>query len=399
MNGPYRAVLGYERICFFSPEPERILNFALRQNLPIWDIDRREGGVLFSVSRVYRRRFREFEGELKRGERLERTKGGSIRFLSRFGKRLGFFAGLLFFFFVLILSSRLVWSVQVKGNEHHTENEIRTLLREVGVRPGVWKKSIDTGEAALRFQVQNPDFSFTSVNLIGTVAYVEVRERETVEKTKTESIYSNLVSEIAGRIVRYEVLDGQIQVKVGESIPEGMLLISGVRENKSGGFTPVRARGRVFAETLRRFEVTIPFRQRESVYTGREKEAVSYEFLGVSIGRSKLENSPFSSFETIELSEDMSVFGREIPIVKNSLVFLETEEKNETLTVDRARILAYDKYEEYKRDIFASDDEILQESAFLSQDEKGVTLSVEILAVENICEEKPFFYNASYLVY
>lgn len=395
MNRPYRAVLGYEKICFSSPSPERILNFALQYNIPVWGIARRENEISFFVSRAYRRYFREFEKSLPKSESLTREKKGSIRFLSRFGKRLGFILGLLFFFAALGISTRFVWSVQVKGNVIFTENEIREKLKEIGVAPGVLKKSINTGETSLRFQVENPEFSFLSVNLIGTVAQVEVREREQVDKTKTEEGLSNQVAKIAGKIVRYEVLSGEVQVKVGENVTEGMLLISGVRENKSGGFTALRARGRVFAETLRYFEETVPFEQTETVYTGREEEKKGYEILGLSLGNPTLSDAPFSSYETLELCEDVSLFGRELPIVQKSLVFLETEEKNEVLTVDRARVLAYDKYEEYKRGIFASDDVILEENVTFTEAENGVTISVEIRAVEDICEEKPFFYNAS----
>jgi len=246
--------------------------------------------------------------------------------------------------------------------------------------------------------VKNPEFSFLSVNLIGTVARIEVREREQVEKTKPEEQLSNQVAKIAGKIVRYEVLAGEIQVKIGESVPQGTLLISGVRENKSGGFTALNARGRVFAETSRCFRETIPLKQVETLYTGREKTRDSYEILGILFGNVSDSDPPFSSFECLEITEDVSLFGKELPITKKSLVFMETREKNEVVTVDRAKILAYDKYEEYKRDIFAFDDEILEENVTFSQSENAVTITAEILAIENICTEKPFFYNASYLL-
>lgn len=398
MNKLYRAVLGYEKLIFTSSEPERILNFTLQYNIPLWGIERNGSEISFFVSRFARRHFRAFEEKLLGNESIRWEKRGSVRFFARFGKRLGFFLGAVFFFAMLALSTRYIWSVQVKGQERFTENEIRARLKEIGIAPGALKKEINTSEAELLFQVENPEFSFLSVNLIGTVAQIEVRERESVEKTKPEEHFSNQVAKIAGKIVRYEVLAGEIQVKIGESVPQGTLLISGVRENKNGGFSALDARGRVFAETRRCFEETIPFAQRETLYTGREKVRESFEILGFSFGNSSVSDPPFASFETLTVTEDLSFLGRELPIVQKSLVFLETEEKNEVVTVDRAKILAYDKYEKYKRDIFASDDEILEENVTFSEDENGVTILAEIISVEDICEEKPFFYNASYLM-
>lgn len=398
MNGAFRAALGYERIRFFSESPERILNFILQYNIPVWDIEKGDGSISFCVSLGRRRYFRDFEKKLRGNEKIEREKKGSLWLFQRFGKRFGLFFGVLFFFASLAISTSYVWSVQVEGNEIYRENEIRDRLKEIGVAPGVRIKSIDTAEAALLFQVKNPEFSFLSVNLIGTVARVELRERESVEKTKTEETFSNQVAKIAGRIVRFEVLSGEIQVKIGESVPQGTLLISGVRENKSGGFTAVQAKGRVFAETYRRFEETILFEQKKTVYTGREEVYNSYQILGALIGGNGDPIAPFSQFELLETREDVTLFGKELPIVRTAKIFVETEEKNEVVTVDRARILAYDKYEQYKRDIFASDDKILEENVTFSESETGVTITVELVAVENICKEQPFFCNDSYRI-
>ncbi|MBR4287884.1 MAG: sporulation protein YqfD [Clostridia bacterium] len=398
MNRLYRAVLGYEKLIFSSSEPERILNFALQYNIPLWGIEKCGSEISFFVSRPARRHFRAFEEKLWAKESIRWEKRGSIRFFARFGKRIGFYLGIVLFFAMLSLSTRFVWSVQVKGQEKFTENEIRERLKEIGIAPGVLKKDINTSEAALLFQVDNPEFSFLSVNLIGTVARIEVREREAVDKTKPEDHFSNQVAEIAGKIVRYEVLAGEILVNVGESVPQGTLLISGVRENKSGGFSALDAKGRVFAETERCFKEIIPFSRVETLYTGREKVRDSYEILGFSFGNDSLSDPPFTSFETMEIVEDVSLFGKELPITRKSLVFLETEEKNEVVTVDRAKILAYDKYEEYKRDIFAFDDVILEENVTFSENESAVTITAKILAIEDICQEKPFFYNASFLL-
>ena len=51
MNGVFRALVGSWRLTFFSPRPERILNFALGKNLPFWALSYENGGNARQIRR------------------------------------------------------------------------------------------------------------------------------------------------------------------------------------------------------------------------------------------------------------------------------------------------------------------------------------------------------------
>ena len=73
--------------------------------------------------------------------------------------------------------------------------------------------------------------------------------------------------------------------------------------------------------------------------------------------------------------------------------FCEQVEKIESITVDTAKKKAYDIYEEYKRDTFAPEYEILEEKVEIIEEEDGLTLKIEVVAVEDIATEKPFSFS------
>ncbi len=391
MNGWFRFLVGYDRIRFASPHPERLLTFTLKQNIPIWDIDGTEGEIAFSILRSHRKNLAPFVESLQPEEHFSREKKGILKLWERFGKRWGFFSGVALFFLFLIGSTFFVWSVEIEGNDEIPTTEICQILGEMGLKTGALKSSVDPALFSLDFQVKDPRFSFASLNFVGTRAIFTVRERESVDKTPPAPVQTaNGVAACSGEIVRFEVMAGQIRVKRGQMVKKGDLLISGITEGQNGTFSVVEAKGRVFAKTWHRFETRIPLEAEETVFTGQEEKSVSYEILGLSFSSPHYEKSEFDRAKCIETEERLTFLGRNLPILLKERLWCEIGEKKERITVDRAKKKAYDKYEEYKRETFAIDTEILEERAEWVCDESGVTLRMEVDAVEDIFSSNPF---------
>ncbi|MBR7165525.1 MAG: sporulation protein YqfD [Clostridia bacterium] len=388
----YRFFRGIWRVTFRSPNPERILDMTHRYRIPIWHIFGEEGAVSISLSPASRRMLLQLIKPEKE-ESWEWKRQGILYVWDRFGKRLGLFLGAALFLFFSVFSTLFIWSVEVEGNVLLTEGEICEKMEKANLRPGVPISSVDTKEFSLLFQVENPEFSFASLNIIGTRAVLTVREREAVKSPEPEGAAANLVAAYSGEILRYEVLSGQIAVKRGETVPKGALLISGVVEKPNGTFSVVEARGRVFAKTKRYFEVTVPLKKNEISYTGREEVGYRFEILGLSASTHGFSHSPFAYSEYTEERERLEILGHCLPLLVYTRTHYETEEKIKAITVDRAKNLAYDKYEEYKGEVLLPDYEILEENAVVTTDERGVTLAVELVLSENIGQTAPFSYT------
>ncbi|MBQ3075170.1 MAG: sporulation protein YqfD, partial [Clostridia bacterium] len=129
-------------------------------------------------------------------------------------------------------------------------------------------------------------------------------------------------------------------------------------------------------------------------YEGDENKQVSYEVLGLSLSFPPFSTAPKKGERVLEFAEPLCFFGYRLPVVVREKIFLNSVEKKEEIEVDRAEKLAYDKYEQFKRDTFAESDEILWENVTLSTDEQGVTLTAELSAIEDICREVPFRFTA-----
>jgi similar to stage IV sporulation protein len=147
-------------------------------------------------------------------------------------------------------------------------------------------EGIDCRELENRLLRASPDISWVSVNLRGTVANVQVRERQ-VGQSALSPEDVNLVAACDGIISSVRLLTGEVVVKPGQEVRRGELLISGVRDSKAHGYSVVGARGEVMAQTEHTEIVRIPLQEEQKVYTGEEKCEKSIIFFKKSIKFSK----------------------------------------------------------------------------------------------------------------
>ena len=271
------------KIRFTSPEPQRLLNEILRKNIPVWGMENSDDCVSFHILPSRKKYFKRFIDTLTEEETWEEIPRGILHLFALFRKRIGFFIGFFFLALSLLLSTRLLWGVEIHGNVNTPSHKIREELAEYGLSEGKLLSKLDAKDISLRFDVGHDEYVYVGINIVGTCAKVEIREQEyTKEPVPSYEGAVNQVARTYGKVIRFEVLSGQISVKKGDLVREGDLLISGIRETKNGSFYPVKAVGRVFAETNRSFSVTVPLEETVRVY-GDEKKEKYLEILGFSL--------------------------------------------------------------------------------------------------------------------
>lgn len=238
--------------------PERFLNEAAARGIPLWDITRRE------ISLFYRCRASDYRALRPAARaasvRMHVVKRWGLPFLLRpFRLRWGAAVGLLLFVAVLQLLSSRVWVVQVRGNERVSEQAIREVLRPLGIYEGTTVAAADIPQLQLSALQQLPDITWLTVNFEGSVATVEVKERQETPPHATGAP-ANVVASCDGVVLSVDAVTGQAMVKVGDAVTTGTLLISGVMDSKVGPQLK-HAEGTVRARTVRTVTVTVPFEE------------------------------------------------------------------------------------------------------------------------------------------
>lgn len=261
--------------------PERFFNLCAGNGLVLRKLRKTPDGYLCWMLLPEYRKARRLARKAKATLRIQR-KSGLPFFLFRHRKRKAFGAGILLALALLWAASLIVWDIRIEGNTRYTDDSIRNFLRENGVDCGRAVEEIDCQaiEAALRNQY--PQITWVSAQISGVRLIIQVKENfGLLEIPESDTSPADLVADRSGVITEIVATSGIPQVKAGEQVAEGQVLISGriPLYNDSAElirYQEVAAGGTVTAQ------VQIPYSWERSVFQ-EENRILSRRLKGVSL--------------------------------------------------------------------------------------------------------------------
>ncbi len=369
------------------------LDLLVRYDIPFYGLKMAETTACFYLYAPYFREYERLRGERRfAGETRKRL--GLIPYLARYKARAGLLVGGVLGVFLLVFSSLFVWDITVSGTETIPESAVLTALEENGLVLGSFIPRLDTERLEGVLALELDGLSFVSVNLRGTVASVELRERErNTEPVDTESP-SNLVAAMDGQIESVEVVGGRNMVKAGDIVKKGDILASGIIDSTALGYRLVRARGVITARTSVTLVSEIPLETTEKVYTGEKDTHYRIKFFAKTLNFYKKDGFSPENCDTIEESRRLYLFGIiKLPIFMEKTVYAYYEETPRTLSEAEALEMAKDDIRR-GRDALLSDAEILARHTEVSTDGKTLILRETVDCILDIAKEVKLGVNA-----
>ena len=277
---------GYVIISVSGFSVARFMNLAAARGIYLWDIRPGPGGTTMKVSIKGFRMLKDCSRKTKCRYKILERRGLPFR-MHRWQKRGLYSWGVLMFAAALFALSSFVWKISVTGTDRIDPAEITAYCRELGLKPGSLKRSVDTKEIADRLILEFPDISWVAVSIKGTNA--EVKISETIEEPEIvdRETPSNIVADKPGIIESITVSSGRPVVVPDQVVDTGDLLISGEVPIMDGeaevGKTYVPAVGTVIARYKTEVSAAVPFTYSEIVYTGEVKTDISLNLFGKNI--------------------------------------------------------------------------------------------------------------------
>jgi similar to stage IV sporulation protein len=277
--------------------------------------------------------------------------------------------------------------VNVTGNVSITTEEMLERLSAYGVREGAFIPSLDMNDIASHVLLEAGNISFLKINIRGTVASVEVRERREGEKEDASSAPSNLVARYSGQIEGLEVMGGSCKVQYLQPVKKGELLVSGVIDSAALGYRLVRSRGKVLARVTLTYESEIALKTAEKVYTGEEITKKSIKIFSKSLNISKKTTIPYENYDIIINKEKIYLFGKiELPIFVVTETVREYREEERFLTEIEAKARALAEIDKKSRAELEGA-EILSRTEETETREDSLFMRTEVYCIIDIAEE------------
>ncbi len=226
-NGYLRYIKGCVAVRLCGGSVERFLNICRQHGIFMWNIRRADGEAC--VCEVRAADFKRMIPYLKKtGTRAKIIKKTGIPFyFPFFKKRIIFFAGVAGCLAALNFTMDYVWAVEYVGNVQISDDELSDFLDGENIHYGAKKDSISCEEEEKRLRERFPNVTWTSIYFEGTKLYVEIKENEKSEPVSSQVEGTDIVADESGEIVSIITRNGVPNVKAGDIVDVGDVLVSG----------------------------------------------------------------------------------------------------------------------------------------------------------------------------
>lgn len=227
---------------------------------------------------------------------------------------LGVILGVFFGFIFLMFASNYTWQIKIFGIEELTEKDIINVLSENNIKKG--KINLQSSKEIEDVLTNNYDrIAQVSVIRVGTAIIINLSEKLIYEEEK----FSPITAKYNGIVKEINAITGTINVKIGEYVNVGDVLILPFNINSNGEKISVKPlaeiKGEIFIVNKQELKKT----EQVLVRTGKKKTVYKYKFNNLNLFSGKSKNS-FAIFETVVYNENISSI---LPLNRDVCVFYE----------------------------------------------------------------------------
>lgn len=264
---------------------------------------------------------------------------GVIPGLRAMGKRLGLLGLMGAMILLVVWLQGHILFFRVEGNETLPDQAVLSALEDCGVGFFTSARGIDLDALKNEMIARLPQLSFVTVNVEGCEAVVVVRQREEKPKVGKSAAPANILAEKAGIITEVTATGGTPQVKTGDLVTSGQLLISGVT-NLDKTLMLSRAEGEVYARTWTPLDGIIPKTMLKKQYTGRTQRRFAVTFGKKTIKFYKTSGISYGNYDKMATEKPLTLPGGYVLPVKITVMeFREYEPEPQTILEAQAEML------------------------------------------------------------
>ena len=209
---------------------ERFINLCALGRVRVWDMTCYDGYIKGKISARDFHRLRRIVR--KTGVKLTITeKVGLPFYIRQHNHRVGLIVSMMFYIVFCIVMNRFVWCIDATDGNKFSREQIISAAENAGLRHGIYVSKFDEEKAAREiFKAFEGELSWVKVNIKGSLAVIEYREKNEKLQIEEKGEPSNIIADFDGIIVCDETYQGAKNISRGSAVKKGDVLISGVVE-------------------------------------------------------------------------------------------------------------------------------------------------------------------------
>lgn len=220
----------------------------------------------------------------------------------------------------LLAVTQVVWRVEIVDGGAYVA-EISAALTEMGITPPFLRASVDLGELRDALEWRYPRIAWFECGWRGGTLVIRPVEGVLPRRDGETEGACDVVAARDGIVYTIVTKAGTPQVKPGQLVRKGEVLIKGEERMANGGVTPVAAQGSIIARVWTGASVRMPAYETVTHYTGQEQTVWTLRTPWFDLW--SMADSPFAHYDIrVSSTTACSVF---LPITLYTETRLETE--------------------------------------------------------------------------
>ena len=380
----FKYIAGYVVFIAKGGFGERFINLCALGRVRIWDMSCFDGYI---KGKIAVRDFHKLRRIVRKtGVRLTISeKIGLPFYLRQHRNRVGLIISAVFYIVFCIVMNRFVWCIDTADSDNFSREQIISVAENAGLHHGVYVSKFDEEKAARGiFKAFDGELSWVKVNIKGSLAVIEYREKTEKLKIEEKGETSNIVADFDGVIVSDETYQGAKNTSRGNAVKRGDVLISGVVEGIDQKPLYYEAKGKFTALHNDKSELTL---SSDTVFyrLNNIRQVYSIKIFGLKIPLG------FGGYtaeeETMMVKDFYAEYDGYILPFSLSVTTIATYE-NITLPIDKLSLLAILNYSDYTYNKYGNSYIVSSEVTKKIKSDR-VVIAGEYQCIDFIGESKP----------
>ena len=285
---------------------------------------------------------------------------------------------------LIIFSSNYIWNIDIMEKDEMNLENIHQDLEEAGLKVGKLKSEIDLKEIINKIRLKRKDIAWIGIELKGTNAIIKIAKATEKPEIINEEEYCNIVSDKIGIITKINAQTGTNNVKVGDTVKVGDVLINGWMDGKYTGIRYVHAKGEIQAKVWHTKNKKILYESIEQKETGNIEKFYSIKLNNFEINLNK-RVSKFEIYDTIETENKLKVFSDfYLPISIITTTNREKEEIRKKYNIEEAKKIGIQEVQKELEKEIENKDNIVNKMINTYKKEDGIDVYVTYEVLEKI---------------
>lgn len=373
---------GYVNIGIMGKYPERLVNRCISEGISLSNCERAEKGLYADIPARDLYKLRRIRSGCGCSIRIRR-KRGLPQIVAAARRSTVFLVSLAAFLLVLLALSTRIWFISI-SSEVVPPAEIEKMLLDMGVKRGASKR---TAPGTVIASVLNADSRIANakVKIRGVKLTVRITDALAPMETEKEDAPADLVADRDCVISYISVLRGHAEVKPGQAVKKGDILIRGELSSVKEGYA-VRAEGVVLGRVLYMATAAASSVKTSLKRSGRSETVAIVTVLGQTISLP----SPYEEYELTPIKEGL-ITASPLPVRiarYEAFELIESTVKDTPEgTKERARLMAQEKLSR----LIPEGAKIVSVSTECTNENDGsVTATITVTTVEKIGTHRGF---------